>query len=92
MDPSFHFNTDPDTSFHLNADPDPDLYQGDATTGLENFHGYYILSLHASIVSVHGHPWLQFEPPNFLHFDFNAETDPASQNNADPYSPPCFWV
>ncbi len=61
-DPSFHFNTDPDPSFHLNADadPDPDLYQGDATTGLHNFHGYYILSLHASIMSVHGPPWLQF--------------------------------
>jgi hypothetical protein len=54
------------------------------------------LTPHASIVSVHGRPWLPFEPPKLLNIKFeinadpdhafhcNASPDPASQNNADP--------
>jgi hypothetical protein len=52
-----------------------------------------VVTLHASIVSVHGPPRLHFEPLKRLNFDFdadpdpdfhsNVEPDPASQNNAD---------
>jgi hypothetical protein len=41
-----------------------------------------IISLHASIVSVHGPPWLQFEAQQLLNFDFDA--DPAFHTDADP--------
>jgi hypothetical protein len=56
-------------------------------------------------VSVHGPPWLHFEPLQILGFDFDADLDPpqtadpnpASQNavpnpasqNADPDPQPC---
>jgi hypothetical protein len=50
-----------------------------------------LLVLH---LSVHGTPWLRYEPRKFLNFDFNADPDPAfhsnvdldpaSKNNADP--------
>jgi hypothetical protein len=42
-----------------------------ATTGLQTLHGS-ILSLCASIVSIHGPLWLHFEPLQLLSFDFNA--------------------
>jgi hypothetical protein len=35
------------------------------------------LSLHASILSVHGPAWLQFEPLKVLNVDFNTDPDPA---------------
>ncbi len=41
--------------------------------------------LHASTVSIHGPPRLHFEPLRLLNFDLNADPDPASQNNAEPY-------
>jgi hypothetical protein len=46
-----------------------------------------ILSLRASIASVHGPPGLHFE---LLHFDLNADQDPASKHNtnADPNPQP----
>jgi hypothetical protein len=50
------------------------------TTGFKTPYGS-ILSLHASIVSVHGPLWLHFEPVKLQNFDFNADPDPASQNN-----------
>jgi hypothetical protein len=43
-----------------------------------------ILSLQASIVSVHGPPRLYFEPLKLLAYEFNADPDSASKNNADP--------
>jgi hypothetical protein len=48
---------------------------------LQAFQGF-ILSLHASIVGVHGPPRLQFKAPEF---DFNADPDqnPAFHSNAD---------
>jgi hypothetical protein len=39
-------------------------------------------NLHASIVSVRGLPWLQFEPLLLHSFDFNADPDPAFHSNA----------
>jgi hypothetical protein len=84
-DPTFHFNADPDPTFHFNADPDPALYQSEcesATTVLYKSYRPSILSLHASIASVHGPPWLRFEPLSLLNFDFNADPDPAFHSNA----------
>ncbi len=45
-----------------------------------------ILSLHASIVTVHGPTWLHFEPIKLLNFDFNAQpdTDQDFRSNVDP--------
>ncbi len=37
------------------------------------------LSLHASILSIHGLSWLHFEPLKLLNFDFNAGPDPDPQ-------------
>jgi hypothetical protein len=63
--------------------------------GLQTLNGS-ILSLHASIVSVHGPPWLHFEPIKLLNFYFNAELDPVLtfHSNADPDPQPwfCFIV
>jgi hypothetical protein len=52
------------------------------------------LSLRASSVSANNPPQLHFEPLKLLNLNFNADpdstvhsyadTDPASQNNADP--------
>ncbi len=37
-----------------------------------------VLQTHySSIDSVHGHRWLNFEPPQLLTFDFDADLDPA---------------
>jgi hypothetical protein len=46
-----------------------------ATTGPLILRGS-ILSLQASIVSVHGTPWFYFQPLKLLNFDFNADPDP----------------
>jgi hypothetical protein len=42
------------------------------------------LGLQASVVSIHGPPRLYIEPLKLLNFDFDADPDPASKNNADP--------
>jgi hypothetical protein len=73
-DPAFHFNAV--------ADPAPHLSDGNsANTGLYILQ-HSNLSLQISIVSVHCHPRLCFEPLKLLNFYFNA--DPAFQSNADP--------
>jgi hypothetical protein len=60
--------------------PDPAPHQSDAnqgTIGLQTIHGF-ILSLHASILSVYGRsPLLHFEPPRLQNFDFDVDPDPA---------------
>ncbi len=68
--------------FNFNADPAPDpaLYQSDQNlwplvSGQQTLQGS-ILSLQASIVIVHGPPWLHFEPLKLLNVDFNADPDP----------------
>ncbi len=73
---------DPDQTFLFNVyrDPDPAPHQSVAmTTGLQTLHGA-ILSLHTPIVSVHGPPWLHFEPIPVQHLNFNfpkyADPDP----------------
>ncbi len=85
-----HFNAepDPDPAFHFNADPDPTPLQSDRNLQLMVYridpHGS-IFSLQASIVSVHGPPRLYiFEPLKLLVYEFNADPDSASKNNADP--------
>jgi hypothetical protein len=80
-DPAFHFNAEPNPTFHFNADPDYDPHQGDANLRSLAFR----------------HPGLHFEPPR-LHFvpsklqnfDFIADPDPASKNNADPDPKPWY--
>jgi hypothetical protein len=100
-DPSVHFNLNPDPD----PDPDLTLmwiriwsgfgsfssskWRESATTGLKTLHGS-ILSLYASVVSVHGPLWLHFEPLKLQNFDFSADPDPASQNNAVPDTQPWF--
>jgi hypothetical protein len=54
------YNTDPDPDFLFNSDPDPALHQGDAILR--------VATLHASILSVHGPPRLNFEPRELLNF------------------------
>jgi len=44
----------------------------------------FILSIRASIVSVHGPPWLFLMPLKLLNYDFNADPDPAFHCTADP--------
>jgi hypothetical protein len=45
------------------------------TTGLQ-IRTALFLSLHASIVSIHGHPQLHFETQQHLNFDSDAHPDP----------------
>jgi hypothetical protein len=61
---TFNLNADPDPTFHIKVDPDPAPAprQNDAN-----------LRPHASIVSIHGLPWLHFEPIKLLNFDINAD-------------------
>jgi hypothetical protein len=49
-DPTFHFDSDSYPTYNFDADPNR------ATIGSQTVHGS-ILSLHASIVTVHGPPW-----------------------------------
>jgi hypothetical protein len=51
----------------------------------------FILSLHASIVSVHSPPQLHIEPPQLLKFYFDAITDQALGFDADP-DPKMIWI
>ncbi len=51
-------------------------------TGLQTLQGI-ILSLHASIVSVHDPPRLHFTPLNLLNSDFYADPNPVFHSNAD---------
>jgi hypothetical protein len=90
-DPFFHFKADPDLTFRFNADPVPNP---DPATGLQTspppLSQGSIFSLYASNVSVQGPPWLHFELLKLRNFDFNADPDPASRNNADPDPQPCY--
>jgi hypothetical protein len=43
-----------------------------------------ILSLHASVVSVHGPPRLYLELLKLLNFYFNTDPDPAVHSHSDP--------
>ncbi len=51
------------------------------------------LSLHASIVNVHGFPWLHFEPLQLLVFDFDADLgpDPSFHSDVEPDPDPQHW-
>ncbi len=67
----------------MDPDFDPAPHQRvrkSATTGLKTLRGS-ILSLCASVVSVHGPIWLHFEPLKLQNFDLNPYT--GSQNNVD---------
>ncbi len=84
-DPTFHFDADPDPTFHFDADPDPISHfhfdadadsdpaphQSDANLRpLVCRHSQALfLGLHAFFVSVHGPPWLHFEPLQLLNFN-----------------------
>ena len=79
-DPSFYINADPELIFNLNADGIRILLRIKAMQICDHWtsctlHGS-ILSLQASIVSVHGPPWLFFEPLELLNFDFNVDPNP----------------
>ncbi len=52
-------------------------------TGLLTLQGS-ILSLYASIVSIHGPLWLYCQLLKILNFEFNADPDPAFHSNVDP--------
>ncbi len=55
--------------------------------------GFMFLSLHASIVNVHGSLWLHFEPLHLLILDFDADLgpDPAFHSHIDPDPDPQHW-
>ncbi len=55
--------------------PAPSLHHCDANLRPLVLQSIYvsILSLHASILRVHGHPWLHFDPTQLLNFDFDAD-------------------
>ncbi len=58
-DQDFYFNADPDPALHFNSDPDPTLHEGDANLRPLTYRlswPPFFLSLHVSILSVHGHP------------------------------------
>jgi hypothetical protein len=73
-------------TFHVDTDTDPTLRRT-------------ILSLHASIVIVHGPSWLHLEVLQLLNFDFDGDLDPDpafhsesgpnSKNDAIPASKHC---
>jgi hypothetical protein len=82
-----HFNANPDPSFPFDSDPDPTLAARSSsqwckfsTTGLQTLHGS-ILNFRASIVSVHGPPWLHFE---LLKFEFVPDPGPVFCSSANP--------
>jgi hypothetical protein len=91
LDPAFHFNADPDPAFHFNADPESGSRSCSSkqcesvSTGLYTLQGS-ILSLHASLMSVHGPPRRHFELLKLLNLFFNANPDPAFHSNTDPES------
>ncbi len=88
-DPSVHFNLNLDCDSILMGIRIWILLVIKATTGLKTPQGS-ISSLSASIVSVHGPLWLHFEPLKLQNFDFNADPEPASQNNVVPDTQPWF--
>jgi hypothetical protein len=55
------------------------LIKVSATIGIQTLQAV-ILSLHASILNVHGPPRVHFEPAS--DFDFNGDPDPAFHSNA----------
>ncbi len=46
---------------------------------VQTHHGSF-LSIHASLESVYSPPLLHFEPPQLLHFEYDADPDPAFHN------------
>ncbi len=85
----FHLNADP--TFHFNADPDPAPHQSDGNLlplvfrlSTAPFRACRPPCLHS-----HGPLRLYFEPLKLL-FDFNADPEPASKNNADLDPQPWF--
>ncbi len=77
--PTFHINADPDPAFQISADPDTALHYSDASLRplvyiLKTLQGS-ILSLYASIVSVHR------SILSLLNFDFSADPAPAFHFN-----------
>ncbi len=82
-DSTFQFDSDSDPTYNFDADLNRAPYQSvRATIGLQTVHGS-ILTLHASIVSFHGHPWLHCEPPQLLNFNLDADPDRAFDFDAD---------
>jgi hypothetical protein len=77
-DPSIHCNVGTDPTFHLNAGPDPDPapHQSEA-----NLQPLVYRPSRAPILAYT--PTLYCKRPR-LHFDFNADPDPAVHSNADP--------
>jgi hypothetical protein len=77
----FNFNADPDPSHQSEAKMRPLVYRPSEAQ---------FFCVHASIVSVHGPPWLHSKPLKLLNFDlmwvkiqlFTLMYDPASRNNA----------
>ncbi len=102
-DPAFNFDADPDPTFQFNTGPDMNQDPDPVFIKVMQICDHYlqtphdsILSLHASIVSVHGSSKCYvFKPLLLLNFYYhadpdmdpafhsNADLDPASQNNAD---------
>ncbi len=86
-----------DFHFHADSDPAPSSKWCESETYSQTLQGS-ILSLHATIVSVHDPQWLYFEPPKLLvpdpnpQFHSTADPDPAAKNNADPDPQSCHKV
>jgi hypothetical protein len=72
------FVSDPDPTFHFELDPIRVL--------LLLF--LKVMRIYGSILSVNGHPWLNFDPTLYptqlLSFIFEADPYPASKSEADP--------
>ncbi len=68
--------------FQFDTDPDPAPHERDENLRPLSYSLFtaLFLSLHASIVSVQGPPWLHFELLKRLYFDYSADSDPASHN------------
>ncbi len=62
MDPD-KFKPDPHQTVQFTADPDPAPHQSDAKLRLLVYGPLQGYILNESIVSVHGPPWIHFEPP-----------------------------
>jgi hypothetical protein len=80
-DPAIYFNVNPDPAFHLNPGPLPLQSDGNLLPIVYRPSRAAILSLQASIVSVHVLSRLYFE---LFKFDFNADPDPAFYFNVYP--------
>ncbi len=78
-DPTFHFDTDLDPILTvMRIDPAP--YQSDANMRLL----VYKPSPAPCVARVRASPWLRFEPPQLLNFDFDEDPHPAFDFDAVP--------